>query len=97
MFEEAEFDLLDGLFVECAALIGAEAMQRRAVVPEQAAEMFRPLFEEYERLTGVRLTHPKDFRHHRLADYGPPCSACGKPLRTPRASRCMECGTASTA
>ena len=24
---------------------------------------------------------------------GPPCSKCGKPLRTPRARICVECGT----
>ena len=30
---------------------------------------------------------------HRLAAYGPPCTACGLPLRTPDAKLCAACGT----
>jgi len=43
-----------------------------------------PVLREYERITGVHETNPNAVYHHRLALYGPPCSNCGKPLRTPR-------------
>lgn len=46
----------------------------------------------YERLTGFRETNYKALHHHRISLYGPDCSACGKPLRTARASFCAACG-----
>jgi hypothetical protein len=55
-------------------------------------ERFRPALDAYERLTGLRETNANAVMHHRLALFGPPCMACGKPLRSPRARRCMECG-----
>ena len=46
----------------------------------------------YREITGFVETNPNALWHHRISIYGPPCSACGKPLRTPRAKRCFECG-----
>ncbi len=46
----------------------------------------------YERLTGYRETNPSAIYHHQVSLYGPPCKACGKPLRTPEASFCAACG-----
>lgn len=46
----------------------------------------------YERMTGFRETNINAIWHHRIADYGPPCTECGKPLRTPRANLCAACG-----
>lgn len=46
----------------------------------------------YHALTGRMETNPNALWHHRLADYGPPCAQCGKPLRTPRAKLCAACG-----
>jgi len=43
-----------------------------------------PVLREYERITGFHETNPNAVYHHRLALYGPGCSNCGKPLRTPR-------------
>jgi hypothetical protein len=48
--------------------------------------------DEYERLTSYREKNPNAVWHHRLALYGPPCRVCSKPLRTPKASRCVACG-----
>ena len=53
-------------------------------------ERFRPCLDAYERLTGFRETNPNAVMHHRLSLYGPPCQYCGKPLRTPTATRCVE-------
>ena len=46
----------------------------------------------YEEMTGLRETNINAIWHHRIADYGPPCTQCGKPLRSPRASFCAACG-----
>ena len=47
----------------------------------------------YERITGFKETNPNALFHHRLSIYGPPCRACGKPLRTPQAWFCAMCST----
>lgn len=46
----------------------------------------------YKAITGFEETNPDALWHHRLTLLGPPCSACGKPLRTSVARRCVECG-----
>lgn len=46
----------------------------------------------YEDMTGIRETNINAIWHHRIKEYGPPCTKCGKPLRTPRASFCAACG-----
>ncbi|WP_434346614.1 hypothetical protein ACN6A1_35195 [Myxococcus virescens] len=53
---------------------------------------FAPALREYERLTGFRETNINAVLHHRLILFGPPCTACGKPLRTPQARYCAACG-----
>jgi hypothetical protein len=45
----------------------------------------------YEEFTGFRETNANALWHHRLSMYGPPCHACGKPLRTPQARYCAMC------
>ncbi len=52
--------------------------------------------DEHERLTGFRETNVNAVWHHRLSLYGPPCHSCGKPLRTPQATFCAECGSRDT-
>jgi hypothetical protein len=54
-------------------------------------KMFEPVLAEYERITGFRERNPNAIFHHRVSDYGPPCSFCGKPLRTPKAKLCGSC------
>jgi hypothetical protein len=48
--------------------------------------------QRYFEITGFRETNVNALWHHRLALLGPLCSACGKPLRTPRAKMCAACG-----
>lgn len=50
-----------------------------------------PLLLGHELFTGGR-PRPLEMLHHRIDLYGPPCSTCGKPLRTPIARRCASCG-----
>ena len=57
----------------------------------------KPIFDagaldRYFEITGFRETNLDALWHHRLAQFGPPCATCGKPLRTPQARLCAECG-----
>jgi hypothetical protein len=49
--------------------------------------------KRYFEITGHRETNIQALWHHRLSLFGPPCSVCDKPLRTPRAKMCAECGS----
>jgi hypothetical protein len=53
---------------------------------------FSPVLREYERITGFHETNINALYHHVISLYGPPCSNCGKPLRSPRARFCAACG-----
>ena len=57
---------------------------------------FAPFLAEYERITSYHETNPNAVFHHQLSLYGPPCSTCGKPLRSPTAKFCAACGAAVT-
>ncbi len=46
----------------------------------------------YQQMTGMEETHVNAIHHHRISLYGPPCPACEKPLRTPKARMCAACG-----
>jgi len=49
----------------------------------------------YEETTGFRETNINALWNYRIANYGLPCTECGKPLRTPRAKFCAYCGATS--
>ena len=50
----------------------------------------------YLELTGFAETSVDELRRHRLADLCAPCEACGRPMRTEKASFCAECGHVSS-
>ena len=54
-------------------------------------QQFQHVLQEYERITGLRETNQNAIYHHKLSLYGPPCSNCGKPLRSARAKLCGAC------
>jgi len=56
------------------------------------AQRLQPMLEMYRLLTGFVETNPNAVFHHVVAQYGPPCPECQKPLRTPEARFCAACG-----
>jgi len=48
--------------------------------------------DKYEQLTGVRLSHPDQIWHVRMALYGSLCPKCKHPFRSPKAKLCASCG-----
>src|SRR5438309_9068353 len=56
------------------------------------AKLFEPQLARFEAITGYHETNFNAVWHHRWSIYGPPCPACGKPFRTPKAKFCAACG-----
>jgi hypothetical protein len=86
MLDEAEYARVAALYFEPLRrfkLSGEEGGPEPVLAPARA---------EYARLTGLPENDVKVLLHHRLSLYGPPCTACGKPLRSPRARHCAACG-----
>ena len=94
MLDEAEWQAVTtpwvGLTRAAAAKHAAAAGAQGLPAREDA------ILAEYRRITGFPETNAAAVMHHRLANYGPPCPKCRKPLRTPRASFCAACGHTAT-
>lgn len=93
MLDEEEWVLVE------SALRGAisEIQSYRATHDVSLSEAMRQGYGQkalalYLELTGFSETNADALWHHRISDYGLPCVACGKPLRTPHASFCPACG-----
>jgi hypothetical protein len=50
----------------------------------------------FELFTGILEDSLNPIWHHYISHYGPPCSNCGKLLRTSKAGMCTECGVPVT-
>lgn len=94
MLDEAEFARIEQLYRECTAAVQQYRQDHNVPLAQTPVDdLYHPVRQEYERLTGRAGYHQDAILRHRLVLYGPPCSACGKPLRTPEAYRCAACGT----
>jgi hypothetical protein len=85
---------VDSLYAKAVKEIKANARFQPVASREGfIVKQYRPVLEAYRRLTGhSHAGHPSHLIHHRISKYGPPCSSCGKPLRTRRANYCAACG-----
>jgi len=92
MLDEAEFSEMSDLYRECAFKAKMVRQEQSLSLAETSLhELFAPVRNRYEELTGVKGCHQNEIMHHRLLLYGPPCASCGKPLRTPEAKLCGSC------
>ena len=96
MLEPAEAELVHRAHTGGMRVVEEEARRRgRILIPMQldgVARHRQPLLEMYRLLTGFVETNPSAVLHHEVAQYGPPCPRCHKPLRTPLARFCAACG-----
>ncbi|MGH7675958.1 MAG: hypothetical protein ACREMV_11870 [Gemmatimonadales bacterium] len=93
MLDEAEYAELWEAYEACLRDVESYRERRNAALREAPlAELYRPVHEVYERITGVVGIDPRHMLTHRLAAFGPPCAHCGRPLRTPTATLCASCG-----
>jgi hypothetical protein len=92
MLDEQEFAEIRSLMREC--MEATKEFRQRWGVPLAGVninERFQPVRKRYEELTGMKDCHQNAILHHRLSLYGPPCTHCRKPLRTPQAKLCGSC------
>jgi hypothetical protein len=91
MLDESEFKEVALIYSE--SVKRAKEFRAQYGVPINASieERFKPVCDRYEQLTGSKESNANAIMHHRLLLYGPPCTNCGKPLRTPRAKLCGAC------
>jgi hypothetical protein len=96
MLNEAEFTIVNDLYTLAVEAIKTERENWNADFRTALnTQKYRPVLEAYRDITGTNHEgHPSLLMHHRISLYGPICSACGKPLRTPKASYCVACGAA---
>ncbi len=84
MFDEKESAVAYELYFEALNSYKSGAMPKD--------EIYGPLIEYHQKVTGIVETDPLKIIHHRSTIYGPPCDSCGKPYRTPKARLCAYCG-----
>jgi hypothetical protein len=91
MLNEDEYNIIAQLYKECCdKSIQCERKGLRCKI--NLNQLFKPVVNEYERITGMKDSHHNAIMHHRISLYGEPCKVCGKPLRTPMATYCVACG-----
>ena len=94
MLDEQEFAAVDQVNRNCIEAVKQYRREHRMSLAETPTdELYRPVHEIYERLTGATGFSIGEILTHRIALYGRPCPNCDKPLRTPKARKCYECGT----
>lgn len=94
MLDEAEWERVAPFLANAVSDLKQYRETHGVSLAEAMAQGYgKEVLAEYFRITGFQETNPNALWHHRLSLFGPPCVACGKPLRTPNASFCAECGT----
>ncbi len=93
MLDEAEWSQVAPLLSRSIANVMEYRKETGSSLAEAHEKAFgREALKRYFEITGFRESNVNALWHHRLSEFGPECRACGRPLRTPRASHCAECG-----
>lgn len=92
MLDEQEWEAMEPALTQ--SIVDIQNHRKAGATLQEALRMPHGLqaLQLYKEITGHSETNPDVIRRHRIAIYGPPCCACGKPLRTPQASFCAACG-----
>jgi hypothetical protein len=92
MLDEHEFSEVQRLYL--SAIRDTKDHRRRSGVDlkdPSIHELFKPVRDHYERLTGMKESNQNAIMHHRISLYGPLCKRCHKPLRRAKAKICGSC------
>ncbi len=93
MLDDQEFADISPMYLECMRSVKDYRERTGTSLSDTPIDdLFKPLRDEYARMTGMVDCHQNAIMHHHISIYGPPCEACGKPLRTPQAAFCAACG-----
>lgn len=93
MLDESEWDLVSPLLSNSIEEVKHFREAHSMSLAEAKTQAHgKAALAEYYRLTRLRETNVDVLWHHRLSIYGPICNVCSKPLRTPQAKYCVECG-----
>lgn len=96
MMDEREFAIWRESLDRCVATAKATRRKQDSGVGSLTVDViFAPARACYSELTGAPETHHNEIWNHQLSKLGPACGQCGKPLRTPHAKLCAECGQPS--
>ncbi len=91
MLTDKEWELFTPYFTDAIKKIQLHRAEHNCSLKEATEKGFGQL-DLYEHITGFKETNLNAIHHHRLSLYGSPCQVCGKPLRTPLARYCANCG-----
>jgi hypothetical protein len=94
MLDEAEWQILSPLLTDSIQEIQQYRTANNCSLAEALAQgnFGSGALDKYQTLTGFAETDINLLWHHRASIYGPPCTKCSKPLRTPNAKLCAACG-----
>ena len=93
MLDDREYAEVFELYSRCMREIKERRDEEEVALAKTSVhERFKAVRDAYERISGWKDMHHNAIMHHQLSALGPACPRCGKPLRTPRAKLCAECG-----
>ena len=92
MLDETEFAEVSALYADSMRSLKVYKIDHAQDSEDAIHARFKPVRDAYLRLTGFAETNHNAIMHHRLSLYGPACTGCARPLRTPRAQHCAACG-----
>jgi len=94
LLDEDEWQEVEGLIKSRSGFIMAYKKETGCSLED--ARKYEPrgqeALERYFQICGQRLDHPAELYGVRLSRLGAVCPSCDKPLRTPKAKMCVECG-----